>query len=474
MSEISFEFNSLMEELKSLASKAVDHGVKLGASQVEVSLSHGFTRSLEYKNSSISGIQQQSTNNVTIRAYIGKKLGIAKATSLAANTIEEMVDDAVKLSKLSPEDPIFQSLPGPMERQPAKINNLYDSRVANFDPEEFVMYAKDMIQASNEVYKTLVANGRLSVTTQEKVVANSLGITTGIQSTMLQGFASSSIPLDPSNVGVGFDMFMERTLDNKDGLIACGKKSAEKAKDMLNAQSGPSGTLPILLNHRSTRNSLGSLVGMGVNGFSVMMKTSYFADKLGEELGVEGLTIWDDPHVDGGSRSRVFDVEGVPSTKIDLMEKGTLLSYITDSYTANALGVENTGSANTMQGVSRPMLQQVQISGGEDDSKAMLEDMKEGLYMESGVGGMFNRGSPNISNKIDRGFYVKNGEIQYPIKNSMLGTNVFLFLKNITAISKDLEYEFGHQSPMILVEGMDIGGAGDEKKKGPQRTMSSF
>ena len=86
----------------------------------------------------------------------------------------------------------------------------------------------------------------------------------------------------------------------------------------------------------------------------------------------------------------------------------------------------------------------------------MLADLKEGIYMEDSVGPA--RGSPNISAQINRGFYVKDGEIQYPLKNTMLASDVFSVLKGIESLSKELKIEFGSQSPMMLVDKMTISG----------------
>ncbi|MDH5401868.1 MAG: metallopeptidase TldD-related protein [Candidatus Heimdallarchaeota archaeon] len=71
--------------------------------------------------------------------------------------------------------------------------------------------------------------------------------------------------------------------------------------------------------------------------------------------------------------------------------------------------------------------------------------------------------SPNISSKVNRGFYVKDGEIQYPAKNTMLGSNVYEFLKIIVGISKELKFEFGHQKPSILVNELSIASVSDSK-----------
>jgi PmbA protein len=249
---------------------------------------------------------------------------------------------------------------------------------------------------------------------------------------------------------------------------------AEKAEKMLDAQFAPSKKLPILLDERAVKQSIGAIIGFGVNGFQVMTGTSYFTDKIGAEIAVSELEVWDDPHVDHGTSSKPYDAEGTPTTKVDLVTNGILESYVTDSYTSNKLGLVNTGNAGAgfRSKVPRPRTHQLQIKEGTDGKSAMLEDMKEGILVESGFGPA--GGSPNISAQINRGFYVKDGEVQYPLKNSMLGSDVFELLSGIQGISKELLVEFGQQSPMILFGEVSIAGAGQKKQGGPAVTMSSF
>ena len=459
-------FNSKLEELHDLGRKAVDHGLKLGASQVETVVRNGFSRSIEIKNNSISGVQQQSTTGMIIRTFIGKKMGIASTTSLSPSSIEETVVSAFDLAKISPEDKNFISLAEPISRKPKQVDRLYDSQISNIDPEILVGFGSDMIQGSQEKDTRCVTGGQIRASTNERSIVNSLGISSEIKSTSMFGYSFVSIPVEMTNVGIGFEMFTSRMMDkdivdyHKIGNVAC-----EKAQSMLNAKVAETKNLPVLFYERATRQSLSSIIGSGVNGYSVMTNMSYFADKIAEQVAVGGLTAWDDPHQENGMGARIIDEEGIPTMKIMLVEDGVLKNYVTDSYTANKLGVENTGSASRspMSKVPRPGISQVQIKEGQDGKNAMLEDMKEGILMETGVSPA--GGSPNISTKINRGFYVKNGEIQYPLKNSMLGSNVHEFLKGIVGISKEMLFEFGYQTPSILVEDLSIGGAGKMKQR---------
>ncbi len=466
------EHRTGLVELSDLAERAL--ALNKEGAQMEITLTNGFERSIEVKGNSISGVQQQTKTKVTVRIYDGKRLGIASATSLSPKSIEETVTNAMKLAKLSPPDDKFVSLPEPMERQPANLEGLYDSELAYLDPSKVVESIGDMIQGAREVHEKANVGGRLNMNLMERVVANSLGIFTQTENTSMSSFAFISIPLSPQNVGVGFEVNVDRKWDPAFSFHEFGKIAAEKAKQMLNAKIGPSKKLPALFDERATYQSLNQIFGFGVNGYSVMTGTSYFADKIGAELASHGLSLFDDPHVPGGAASVVFDREGVPTTRVQIMTDGVLESYVTDSYTANVLGLENTGNAGTgfRSKLPRPTIHQLQVEAGNDSREAMLEDLKEGILVESGVGPA--GGSPQISAQINRGFYVKDGEIEYPLKNTMLGSNVYEFLGGIVAISRELRKEFGHQSPMILVKEVSIAGAGKQKKQGANISMSSF
>ncbi|MHA2503531.1 MAG: TldD/PmbA family protein, partial [Candidatus Kariarchaeaceae archaeon] len=407
-------YESSLSELHQLAEKAIKLGEELGASQVEVVASNGSKKALEIKTSSITGLQQQSTNQFKIRAYVGKQVGIGTTTSLSMKSVEEAVHDALKLAKLTPEDPTFESLAQPMERPVADVKKTFDPMLATYDPEMFIGYANDVIAGVSEGHEKGRANGNLNVTTTERVIANSLGVEAGTLSTSFFGFVGANIVMDPTNVGSAFELTSARVLEDLKEGHEIGTTAVNRAEKLLDAKGAPTGTFDIIVDARAAYQSFQSLIGGGVSGYSVMTKTSYFADKIGEQVAIAGLNVVDDPHIAGAMGARSIDAEGVPTTRVNLVENGVLQSFVTDNYTSRVLGLDNTGNATTMGKLPRPSVSNMRISPGEDSRDAMIEDMKEGIYMESAVGGMFNRGSVNISNKIDRGFYVKDGEIQYP------------------------------------------------------------
>ena len=87
----------------------------------------------------------------------------------------------------------------------------------------------------------------------------------------------------------------------------------------------------------------------------------------------------------------------------------------------------------------------------------MIADTKRGIYLKDSALEP-SAGSPNISVLIDQGFLIKNGEISHPLKETMVGTNIFDLLANVEAISKELINESGSISPAIKISKATIAG----------------
>jgi len=448
----------------SIALNALNLAEELGATQTEIVVRQGHRRAIEIRNSLISGSQQQSMSGVGIRAYIGNKLGISSNTLVSEASITDAVEKAVKLAKLAPEDRNFRTLPNVLEQSAPHIPDLYDGEIANMEADQFIDIGNQIIDGSKvETEGKLVVGGQLSVSIITDNIVNSLGIDVEDSYTSAFSFVNNSIIVDPTNVGSGFEVYLTRKLDKGVDFGDIGRTASEKAKKTLGAREIKTKRLPVLFDHRATGQSLQAIVGNGVNGTNVMLGTSYFADKIGNELGVEGLNITDNPHVAGGFSSTPVDAEGVVTQVTKYMDKGVLVNYATNSYTANKLGIENNAHAQKMgfSGKPRCGIWQLHVDAGDGSYTQMLEDMREGIFMESGINA--SGGSQNISAKINRGFYVKDGEIQHAVKNTMIGSDVFSFLKGINRISKELRIEFGSQTPAILIDEMSISGITDTK-----------
>ena len=87
----------------------------------------------------------------------------------------------------------------------------------------------------------------------------------------------------------------------------------------------------------------------------------------------------------------------------------------------------------------------------------MISETKKGIYLKDSALGP-SAGSPNISVLIDQGFLIENGEISYPLKETMVGTTIFELLKCVEGVSKSLINESGSISPAVKISKASIAG----------------
>ncbi len=127
-----------------------------------------------------------------------------------------------------------------------------------------------------------------------------------------------------------------------------------------------------------------------------------------------------------------------------------LTGYILSSYSARKLGLATTGNA----GGAHNLIVAPTISGGMPAMTRLLgtgllvtELMGQGINM---VTGDYSRGAA--------GFWVENGEIQYPVAEITIAGNLRDMLGTIVAVGDDVDTRGGIRTGSVLLKEMTIAG----------------
>ncbi|MBN1682064.1 TldD/PmbA family protein [Candidatus Bathyarchaeota archaeon] len=433
-----------------IAKKNVEYGISLGADQVEIQILNQKQTRLEIRKSSLKGGDILETGGAGVRVYVGKSLGLTSTTRI--NELNESVKKAYSLAKGAPEDPYFSSLP--IGGKYRRVRELYDNELANAPFEILVKKMMEGIEEASPNKDYTVSSG-LNRSVTEHIIVNSQGVEARTKGTIFSG--SIGVKFEKGlDTSIGSEPINGRSLKELETLDA-GKKAAEKAKARIGAKKISSGIMDIVLDHKSTLGSLASLLNSGANGLTAALGTAFLTGKIGEKVAEKGITIKDDPFVPGGVASQSFDDEGTPTKKLVLIEKGLFKNYLTDSYSANRLNVENNGhgAKNSLISKPTPTITNVIISPGKWNTEEIIKDTKKGILIEDS-GLTLQGASTNISRMVDNGYYIENGEIKHPVKNTMVGITVFDALSNINAISKEIVNLWGSQTPNIRITKVKI------------------
>ena len=201
---------------------------------------------------------------------------------------------------------------------------------------------------------------------------------------------------------------------------------------------------PVIFANEVATGLFGHLVG-AIAGGAVYRKSTFLLDSLGKQILPDWLTIEEHPHLLKGLASTPFDSEGVRTERRDIVKDGILTQWLLTSYSARKLGLKSTGHAGGIHNW--------RIAGQGLSFEQMLKEMGTGLVVTelmgqgvSAITGDYSRGAA--------GFWVENGEIQYPVSEITIAGNLKDMWRNIVTVGNDIETRSNIQCGSVLLPEM--------------------
>lgn len=440
------EYNT--DKLLGLAAMASDIAVREGADQSDCMVGAGQSTSVDVEKSAIKSSDVRIGGSISVRAFYRGGVGYASTDKLDETSVIETATAAAQLARLAEPDPDFVSLPGAAEYE--EIPGLFDPNVAGMDVAKVIKMSIDNIDNAKAVAGDANVSGGSSVSSRSWALANSLGVRASGRSSSI-GIYTMVIVRKGDDVGTFYDFDNARQLSEFDpnGL---GKSAAETALKFLGSRKVETMVVPVVLGPLAGI-SIFSSIASAANAEDIQRGRSFLIGKRGEQIGSDIIRIIDDPFIPGGLSSRKCDGEGVASQRTMIIEGGVLQTYLHNSYTANKAKERNTGHG-TRGGISPtnlvPML-------GEKTAKEIIGEIDHGLYINEG-GIQPNRITGEVSASVDFGFVIENGELAYPVKNTMVGGNFLEMLNNVDEVSVDYRYEPGTILPTVRIQSVSVAG----------------
>jgi PmbA protein len=257
---------------------------------------------------------------------------------------------------------------------------------------------------------------------------------------------------------------MERDYDFTSALHAAdlsdaagiGRSAGERAVKRLNPRKVSTKRVPVVFDPRVASSLIGHLVA-AINGSMVARRTSFLADKLGEQLFGDAICIIDDPLRRRGLRSQPFDAEGVAGRPLVLVEDGVLKSFLLDSATGRELGMATTGHAQ--RGVSSapsPGPTNLHLAAGEQTRQELIGDIAEGFYVADLIGMGVNLVTGDYSRGAG-GFWIENGELTFPVSEVTIAGHLLELFRGLEP-ANDLTFRYGFNAPTVRLEGLTVAG----------------
>ncbi|WP_118846137.1 metalloprotease PmbA [Haemophilus haemolyticus] len=435
------------QELRQAVSFAVELATKSGAS-AEVAVTKVSGLSVSTRLQEIENVEFTNDGALGISVYMGQQKGNASTSDLSEGAIRNAVEAALAIAKYTSPDDCTGLADKDLMAFDAPDLELYHAADVNVDKAtELALQAEKAALEADE--RIINSNGAsFNSHTGVKVYGNSHG--------MLQSYLSSRYSLSCSVIGGvedalenDYEYTISREFDKLQSPIWVGENCAKKVVSRLNPQKLSTREVPVIfLNDVAT--GLISHFAAAISGGSLYRKSSFLLDHLDKQVLPDWFNISERPHLLRRLASTPFDSEGVRTQDREIVEGGILQTYLVTSYSGKKLGMPSTGHAGGIHN----WLVKPNLAGG---LTALLRQMETGLLVTDVMGQGVNIVTGDYSRGAS-GFWVENGEIQYPVAEITIAGQLQDMLKNMVAVADDVEHRSNIQTGSILLDKMKISG----------------
>ncbi|MEX4560344.1 metalloprotease PmbA [Haemophilus influenzae] len=435
------------QELRQAVGFAVELATKAGAS-AEVAVTKVSGLSVSARLQEIENVEFTNDGALGISVYMGQQKGNASTSDLSESAIKNAVEAALAIAKYTSPDDCTGLADKDLMAFDAPDLELYHA--ADVDVDKATELALQAEQAALQADKRIINSNGASFNshTGVKVYGNSHG--------MLQSYLSSRYSLSCSVIGGvedalenDYEYTISREFDKLQSPIWVGENCAKKVVSRLNPQKLSTREVPVIfLNDVAT--GLISHFAAAISGGSLYRKSSFLLDHLGKQVLPDWFNISERPHLLRRLASTPFDSEGVRTQDREIVENGILQTYLVTSYSGKKLGMPSTGHAGGIHN----WLVKPNLTGG---LTAFLRQMGTGLLVTDVMGQGVNIVTGDYSRGAS-GFWVENGEIQYPVAEITIAGQLQDMLKNMLAVADDIEHRSNIQTGSILLDKMKISG----------------
>ncbi|ARJ66295.1 modulator protein [Magnetospirillum sp. ME-1] len=438
-----------------LLSDLVADARKAGAEAADAVLIDSASLSVGMRLGALERLERAESGDVGLRVLIGKRQAFVSSSDRSKVALAELVERAVAMARSIPEDP-YCGLADPAEL----ARDFPDLDVC--DPDEpSAETLIDMVRAAEDSARAVPG-----ITNSEGAEAGwgRSGVAIVASNGFAHSYAVTSSSLSVSVLAGTNEQGMERDYDYSSAVFLADLREAEeigfeagrRAVRRLGARKVATKQVPVIFDPRVARGLVSSLAG-AINGAGVARGTSFLKDRLGQAIFARGVRVVDDPHRRRGLRSRPCDGEGIATRRRAIVEDGVLTTWLLDLRSARQLGMQSTGHAS--RGTSSPpspSASNFYLEAGHITPGEMIHDIPEGFYVTdlsgqgvNGVTGDYSRGAS--------GFWIKGGELVFPVNEVTVAGNLKDMFLNLTPAS-DLGLRHGIDAPTCRIDGLMVAG----------------
>ncbi|AXO60554.1 metalloprotease PmbA [Pseudomonas indoloxydans] len=434
----------LQEQVEAILAEAR----RQGASACEVTVSAGQGLSTTVRQGEVETVEFNRDQGFGITLYVGQRKGSASTSATGSEAIRETVAAALAIAKHTSEDECAGLADAALMARELPELDLYHPW--SITPEQAVEQAL-ACEAAAFAADTRIKNADgTSLNTHQgcRVYGNSHGFVGGYASTR---HSLSCVMIAEGEGQMQRDYWYD--VNRQGELLAdakgIGQRAAERAVSRLGARPVPTCEVPVLFAAELAGGLFSHLLA-AISGGNLYRHSSFLEGALGQRLFPEWLTLDERPHLPRALGSAAFDGDGLATYAKPFVEKGELVSYVLSTYSGRKLGLPSTANSGGVHNLF--------ITHGDEDQQALIRRMGRGLLVTELMGQGLNLVTGDYSRGA-AGFWVENGEIQFPVQEVTIAGNLRDMFRQVVAVGCDLERRGNICTGSVLIEKMTVAGS---------------
>jgi PmbA protein len=435
-------------ELIDQAQQAIALSKAAGAEESVATITQSRDVTFEYRDGALEKVQDATSQGLALQIYASGRYSSHQTTDLDPKRLKSFVSEAVAITRALEPDEFRQITPAELYKDRPEVDlDLVDPAVAEISREQRLGWCEAMDAVARD---------------HDKVISATTGVYDGsIQSDSVSsnGFSGSQ---RSTYCWYGTEISLRDQGDRRaeDGFYVGGAHVASlpaaaevagialgKVLSRLNSDKGPTVKSTMVVDSSVAGSLVGRLLGPAM-ARRVQQGQSYWSNLVGEKAFSDKLTIIDDPLIQRGFASRLFDSEGISAKVLPIVEDGVVRNLYVDTYYGRKADMApTTGTPSNRR-----------IGTGNKSLAELLAEVGSGVYVTSWLGGNADNTTGDFSLGL-RGHLIENGTIGRPVGEMNVTGNLRDLFSRLEMVGNDVFPYSTTLSPSLVFADVDFSGA---------------
>ncbi|MFW5450631.1 MAG: metalloprotease PmbA [Methylophagaceae bacterium] len=433
--------------LEQAAEIALQQASMHGASASEVGVNQSTGLSVTVRKGDVETLEYNNDKGLAVTVYFGQSKASASTSDLRPESIADTVKAACGIAKHTQADDSSGLADAALMAIEFPDLSLYHPW--DIDAEQAIIIATECEQAGFDIDQQISNSEGANVSSHQgsRIYSNSHGF---VGRTVSTRHSLSCTLIADDDRGMQRDYWYDMTRDAQDlqSATTIGQQAAHNTIRRLNARTMTTGSYPVIFAADVAPSLFGKFIG-AIRGGALYRQSTFLLDHLGKQIFPDFIHIHEQPLLLKAIGSSAFDAEGVTTKARDIVSEGVLQAYVLDSYSARKLKMATTANSGGTHNLT--------IDGGDLDFAALLKEMGTGVLVTETMGMGVNIVTGDYSQGA-AGFWVENGEIQYPIDEFTIASNLRDMFLGIQAVGNDIEKRGNTRTGSVWIDKMTVAG----------------